>query len=305
MDSSWGNVTLKLNNAAGAIVAFREYANDSVGLWGDSGLYTLIANSSAPISTPTIPVSASSTFAPSASQSVQPSPSASQSQQPTLPSSSTEAAGFPTETVLFVAAIVTAIIVVLALAFKKKYITIETVNEAAHSSQSESAESRTKPRPEEELENYPQAINYAVEKLVALLSAANLPAKEPTVSKPCAIFVEGLYVVDEKILLLKRNVAPFKGYWHVVGGEVARDESLYSALSREYKEETGLDIEIGKVVGSRVEETLDRTKFIIALEITSAKGTIKLNNENSESYWFGQIPLNSVFDYGKYLRKVV
>ena len=38
--------------------------------------------------------------------------------------------------------------------------------------------------------------------------------------------------------MLKRNVEPFKGCWHVAGGHVEEGESPQEALKREYKEET-------------------------------------------------------------------
>jgi len=106
-------------------------------------------------------------------------------------------------------------------------------------------------------------------------------------------------------LLMKRNVEPFKGFWHVVGGQVEENETLKEALKREFKEETNLDVEVGKIIGGRIEETFDRTKMIVAFEVASAGGEIKLNSENTEYAWFSQVPLNSVYDYTKYPRKTV
>jgi ADP-ribose pyrophosphatase YjhB (NUDIX family) len=117
------------------------------------------------------------------------------------------------------------------------------------------------------------------------------------------VCVDGVYVKDRHILLLKRNVAPFKGCWHLVGGHVEENETLKEALKREFKEETNLDIEVGEIIGCRIEKTPDRTKIIVAFEVTSAQGEIKLNSENQEYSWFSQVPANSVYDYFKYLRK--
>lgn len=118
---------------------------------------------------------------------------------------------------------------------------------------------------------------------------------------PLFVCVDGIYIKDRKILLLKRNVEPFKDYWHVVGGHVQESETLKEALKREFKEETNLDIEVGKIVAGRIEKTFDRTKIIVAFEVTSAEGNIKLNSENTAFGWFGEVPLNSVYDYSKYL----
>ena len=121
------------------------------------------------------------------------------------------------------------------------------------------------------------------------------------VKKEFAVCVDGVHVKDEKILLLKRNVEPFKGYWHLVGGHVEANESLIKAVKREFKEETGLDVTVGGIVDARIETTFDRIKIIVAFEITSAEGEICLNSENEAYGWFDEIPCDSVYNYAKYL----
>jgi len=79
--------------------------------------------------------------------------------------------------------------------------------------------------------------------------------------------------------------------------------TLKDALQREFKEETNLDIEVGRIIGGRIEETVDRTKLIVAFEVTSAQGDITLNSENEAYGWFNETPANSVYDYAKYLKK--
>jgi len=115
--------------------------------------------------------------------------------------------------------------------------------------------------------------------------------------------VDGAYVKDGKVLLLKRAKEPFKDCWSLVGGHVEGNETLEEALRREFKEETGLEVEIGELLGERLEETFDRIKKIVTFEVTSAKGEIRLNSENTEYNWFSSIPPNSVFNYAKYLKK--
>lgn len=101
---------------------------------------------------------------------------------------------------------------------------------------------------------------------------------------------------------MKRSVEPYKGYWHVVGGHVEEDESLKEAVKREFKEETGLAVVVGSIVGSRLEETFDRIKIIVAFEVVSAEGEVRLNSENEDFGWFSKIPCSSVYDYKKYLQ---
>jgi ADP-ribose pyrophosphatase YjhB (NUDIX family) len=120
-------------------------------------------------------------------------------------------------------------------------------------------------------------------------------------NKKFVVCVDGVYVKDGKILLLKRNVEPFKGCWHVVGGHVDEDESLKDAVKREFKEETGLDVTVGDVIDGRLEVTFDRVKIIAVFEVTSAEGEVHLNFENEAYDWFDKVPSNSVYDYAKYL----
>jgi ADP-ribose pyrophosphatase YjhB (NUDIX family) len=121
--------------------------------------------------------------------------------------------------------------------------------------------------------------------------------------KKFVLCVDGILINDGKILLLKRNVEPFKGYWHVIGGHVEENETLKHALKREYKEETSLDIKVGGIIGFRIENTQDRTKIIVILEVLEAKGQIILNHENIELGWFDETPPKSVSNYNSFLKK--
>jgi ADP-ribose pyrophosphatase YjhB (NUDIX family) len=113
--------------------------------------------------------------------------------------------------------------------------------------------------------------------------------------------VDGVLLKDARIFLAKRNVQPYKGYWHLVGGHVDENENPKDALKREFLEETNLKVKIGELIDGRIEKTFDRTKIILVFQIIDAKGRIRLNAENSESGWFVQVPKNSVYDYSRYM----
>lgn len=147
---------------------------------------------------------------------------------------------------------------------------------------------------------------------IGLGKKLNINKKEPTKqrnlqlpTKTFYVCADGAYIKDGKILLLKRNTEPFKGFWHLVGGHVEENETLKEALKREFKEETNLDVEVGKIIDGRIENTPDRVKIIAVFEVISAKGKIKLNSENQEYGWFTSTPPNSVYDYTKYLKQNV
>jgi 8-oxo-dGTP diphosphatase len=59
---------------------------------------------------------------------------------------------------------------------------------------------------------------------------------------------------NNKILLIKRNTIPFKGYWALPGGRMDPGENIEQTVVREVKEETGLDVTIVHKVGEYVEK---------------------------------------------------
>lgn len=61
----------------------------------------------------------------------------------------------------------------------------------------------------------------------------------PAVTVDCVVF--GFDESDLKVLLVKRDVEPFRGTWALPGGFVDIDENLDEAARRELKEETGID----------------------------------------------------------------
>ncbi len=52
-----------------------------------------------------------------------------------------------------------------------------------------------------------------------------------------------------RIVAVRRAHAPSAGKWSIPGGRVGRGESLTAAAHREVLEETGLRVEVGRVVG--------------------------------------------------------
>lgn len=53
-----------------------------------------------------------------------------------------------------------------------------------------------------------------------------------------------------KILLTKRAIKPYLGWWDLPGGFINYGESAEKALSREIKEELGIEIEIKRFLGT-------------------------------------------------------
>jgi mutator protein MutT len=60
----------------------------------------------------------------------------------------------------------------------------------------------------------------------------------------------GAIVTHEgRLLMVRRAKDPGRGLWSVPGGHVENGEYLADALTREVKEETGLDVQVGELIG--------------------------------------------------------
>jgi mutator protein MutT len=70
------------------------------------------------------------------------------------------------------------------------------------------------------------------------------------------IVAVGAVILDgDRVLLVKRGHEPRKGEWSLPGGAVEVGETLETALVREVREETCLDVSVGPVV-----DVLDRIR---------------------------------------------
>lgn len=132
LNPDWGNTTLTLNSTAGIPIGFREYANNTLNLWGDTGIYavttTVVSTSIATVTPTPTPLVAAST-------KPTPKPTSTISSNATVPGTpvltpSTAQNSFPTQMVLYVVVIIIVLlVVVLTFAFKKGYVSIELVDE--------------------------------------------------------------------------------------------------------------------------------------------------------------------------------
>jgi 8-oxo-dGTP diphosphatase len=73
--------------------------------------------------------------------------------------------------------------------------------------------------------------------------AASSGARETDDRQPIvAVFVVIFTVVEQdlRVLLIRRDIEPFKGLWAIPGGRLGPDESLHEAAARKLVEETGV-----------------------------------------------------------------
>lgn len=93
-----------------------------------------------------------------------------------------------------------------------------------------------------------------------------------------------------KVLLGKRSVNPYKGYWDLPGGFLENGEHPEVGLRREMKEELGVEIEIKKLTGVFMDKFLDQGDWCNVLCLhylcNIKKGEPNPLEEVSELGWF-------------------
>ncbi len=109
------------------------------------------------------------------------------------------------------------------------------------------------------------------------------------------IVAVGAVVVDhDRLLLVRRGRGPAAGSWSVPGGRVERGETLVEAVTRELREETGLDGVCGPLLGW-VERFEDDEHFVILdFEVTLVgDDQVVAGDDAAEAAW---VDLHAVCD---------
>lgn len=106
-------------------------------------------------------------------------------------------------------------------------------------------------------------------------------------------------IKDKKILLAKRKIAPQQGDWDILGGFVEPGESVEEGVIREMKEETGLDVEIEKYLGSVADVYGERPSIplIFTVKMINPNQQPSPHDDVEELAWFSleEIPNNLAF----------
>jgi len=124
-------------------------------------------------------------------------------------------------------------------------------------------------------------------------------------TKSPILAVDGIILKDDKVLLTKREIYPFQGYWVLPGGHVEYGEKVEEAIKREMKEELGVSVKIKKLVGVYSEPKRDPRYHSVSVVffLGKGKGKIRLSHEASEFKYFSlnNLPKKIGFDHRKIL----
>jgi len=96
-----------------------------------------------------------------------------------------------------------------------------------------------------------------------------------------------LVVHDRKILLVRRKYAPGEGRWCLPAGFIEVGEHPAESAAREVEEETGLTVEIGRVLESWASDEDHRTPIVCcAFEGRLTGGTLRAGDDAVEAAFF-------------------
>lgn len=144
----------------------------------------------------------------------------------------------------------------------------------------------------------------------AALTTRRIPSPEGPERRVCAVcgFVHwnnskptaGAVIeqAEGRVLLVRRAVEPARGDWDVPGGFLEPGEHPEAGLRREIGEETGLEIEIVRLLGIYMDRYGEYTTLNLHYLCRVTGGHLAAADDASEASWFApaQLPQNLSFD---------
>jgi ADP-ribose pyrophosphatase YjhB (NUDIX family) len=101
-------------------------------------------------------------------------------------------------------------------------------------------------------------------------------------SQPRRVDCVGALVYDEqhRLLVIQRANEPGRGLWSLPGGRVEPGEDDFTAVAREVAEETGLEVEVGELVGEVERDAPNGRLYVIRdYEAEAVGGTLTAGDD--------------------------
>ena len=114
------------------------------------------------------------------------------------------------------------------------------------------------------------------------------------------IRITGILIEENQILLVRQKLSE-KRSWSLPGGRLERGETISEGMIREMKEETGLDVEIIRMLYLCDVETSANTVLHISFLLKRSGGKIQLPNNEFDENPIGDVrfvPVTELEHYG-------
>jgi ADP-ribose pyrophosphatase YjhB (NUDIX family) len=100
---------------------------------------------------------------------------------------------------------------------------------------------------------------------------------------------------EGRLLLIKRGHEPGAGLWSLPGGRIEPGETGTQALVREMREETGLTVKVGRLLGTVSRPGLDGDVIDISdYEATIITGSLTPGDDAADARWVDTADLESM-----------
>lgn len=120
-------------------------------------------------------------------------------------------------------------------------------------------------------------------------------------SKPCAETV--IIREDGRVLLLRRTIEPFYGYWDIPGGFLEEDELPEEGARREAREEAELEVELRGLIGMTLDSYPgeERLTVLTISYLAEPRGEPRAGDETGEVGFFAEdeIPEKLAFGHAR------
>ena len=118
--------------------------------------------------------------------------------------------------------------------------------------------------------------------------------------------VDAVIKSKDGIVLVKRDIEPGKGKWHLPGGSVFYGEKLEAAVKRKAFEETGLRVKVKKflLVHEIPFRHVRRHDVTLVYLAQPTGGNLRAGKGNRDARFFKKLPRNIGFGHENVLRKI-
>ncbi|MSR47434.1 MAG: NUDIX hydrolase [Planctomycetes bacterium] len=120
----------------------------------------------------------------------------------------------------------------------------------------------------------------------------------PTVGAVAAVVERG------ELLLIRRRIEPFRGHWTMPAGYVEIDETPAAAVTREVREETGLEVVVEELLDVVCNDDDPRRRGLVVAYLARPVGGRLLAGDDAEEarfFRFGALPEDLGFANNRWL----